>query len=574
MKKIILIISILLLGSLNFFSQQGTAPLLDNYSPVIIDNSPVMQNNTSPNVTRHFISDDGSFTAMIEPNIRLFPTSNYQSDPHVSVWSTNSNYIIVSSTTIPPPKPMHVGYYSTTNGGLNWFGTDSMTIGTGESAGLAVVSYNQPGTIFYNYEVYTPNWLLGTDRSTNYGANWVGRVVCPTTGQLDPEEMTIDVTPTSLYFGRIYVVLPYWFSPYTSSLTYSTNNGISFTPQQIIGSPISGHFEQSQHTEVDKNGIVYCTWEDNMNGSPYTAHSIGITKSTNGGVNWSTPTRILTINGARGYYLSTGIRGWTHPTLTIDRSGGPRNNWLYITWCQKQLAPAGDDPDICFSRSSNGGLNWSAPVRVNNDPINNGRVQLFSSIAVDQVTGSIGIAFFDTRDVVSPNDSVNTYIAVSNNGGDTWQNIKVSDLPHKPEAPAGWNGWYTLHTAVSMNNNIIRVFWPDKRSGPVQIYTSIINITGNKKLTEQVPETYSLYQNYPNPFNPVTKIRFDIAKPSFTKLVVFDALGREVAVLVNEELKPGTHEVGWDGLNYPSGVYFYKLTAGEFTQTKKMILLK
>ena len=89
-----------------------------------------------------------------------------------------------------------------------------------------------------------------------------------------------------------------------------------------------------------------------------------------------------------------------------------------------------------------------------------------------------------------------------------------------------------------------------------------------------IPKEYKLYNNYPNPFNSVTKIKIDIPEISFTKLVIYDILGREVAILVNEKLSPGTYEVEWDASNYPSGVYFYKLTAGDFTQTKKLVLLK
>lgn len=69
-------------------------------------------------------------------------------------------------------------------------------------------------------------------------------------------------------------------------------------------------------------------------------------------------------------------------------------------------------------------------------------------------------------------------------------------------------------------------------------------------------------------------MRFALPKSSFAKLVVYDILGREVATPVNEELKPGTYEIEWDASNYPSGMYFFKLVAGEFSQSNKMILIK
>ena len=90
-------------------------------------------------------------------------------------------------------------------------------------------------------------------------------------------------------------------------------------------------------------------------------------------------------------------------------------------------------------------------------------------------------------------------------------------------------------------------------------------------------------QNFPNPFNPVTKIKFDIApllrgvgeaRSVFTTLKIYNITGREIQTLVNENLNSGTYEVTFDGSNFSSGVYFYKLQSGDFIDTKKMLLIK
>jgi len=90
--------------------------------------------------------------------------------------------------------------------------------------------------------------------------------------------------------------------------------------------------------------------------------------------------------------------------------------------------------------------------------------------------------------------------------------------------------------------------------------------------------SYSLEQNYPNPFNPSTKISYKLRSAaggtSYVKLVVYDVLGKEVVKLVNENQLPGTYEIEFDGRGLPSGVYFYRLTTGEFTDTKRMMLVK
>ena len=81
-------------------------------------------------------------------------------------------------------------------------------------------------------------------------------------------------------------------------------------------------------------------------------------------------------------------------------------------------------------------------------------------------------------------------------------------------------------------------------------------------------------QNYPNPFNPSTNINFTLPKTEYVTLKIYDILGKEVAILINQELNAGNHTKTWDANNLSSGVYFYRLTAGKFTETKKMILVR
>jgi len=99
-------------------------------------------------------------------------------------------------------------------------------------------------------------------------------------------------------------------------------------------------------------------------------------------------------------------------------------------------------------------------------------------------------------------------------------------------------------------------------------YSDIVKI----EITE--PNKFSLEQNYPNPFNPSTNIKFSVPITGVVKLSIYNTLGKEVAVLVNAMVETGFNEVSFNALNLPSGVYFYRLQAGEFIQTKKMVLMK
>lgn len=102
---------------------------------------------------------------------------------------------------------------------------------------------------------------------------------------------------------------------------------------------------------------------------------------------------------------------------------------------------------------------------------------------------------------------------------------------------------------------------------------------GINKISNTIPDKCEMEQNYPNPFNPTTNIRYQISKSSYVKLIVYDILGKEIATLVNEEQKPGTYEIPFSISQYTnnqasSGIYFYKIEAGDFVKTMKMVLMK
>jgi hypothetical protein len=106
------------------------------------------------------------------------------------------------------------------------------------------------------------------------------------------------------------------------------------------------------------------------------------------------------------------------------------------------------------------------------------------------------------------------------------------------------------------------------------ILTRVYGVIGINPISSNRPNRFRLFQNYPNPFNPNSYIRFDIAHDTKVKLTIYDILGRQVTELVNEQMKPGEYKVLWNAANYASGVYFYKLEADNFMESKKMILTK
>ena len=155
----------------------------------------------------------------------------------------------------------------------------------------------------------------------------------------------------------------------------------------------------------------------------------------------------------------------------------------------------------------------------------------------------------------------------------------------------GGTNW--MQTMGFGNNSLAGIFFLNNNTGWISggyQYTSALWKTTNgglsfvNKISSEVPKEYRLFQNYPNPFNPSTKIKFSIPFLPLTKgaggmdndvrLTLFDITGKQVAELLNEPLSPGSYEIAFNAINLSSGIYFYKLRASDFEQTKRMILLK
>ena len=143
-----------------------------------------------------------------------------------------------------------------------------------------------------------------------------------------------------------------------------------------------------------------------------------------------------------------------------------------------------------------------------------------------------------------------------------------------------WSDIYNLNAEttvgfdIAAKNGIVYVSGYGIQDGCDAItikYSQPLNI---QPISNEIPKQFSLSQNYPNPFNPTTNFEFSIPQTEFVNLTIYDAMGRVVETLHNGELKPGTYEAEWNASNFPSGVYFYKLSANSFIETKKMILIK
>ncbi len=370
---------------------------------------------------------------------------------------------------------------------------------------------------------YSGNYLFagtldGVYKSTNNGTTWTQ------TPLNYPTVLSLAVNGNNIFAGRYYGY-PNW----VGGVYLSTNNGTSWTQTSLM-------YETVLSLAVNGNYLFAGV------------SSRGVYFSTNNGTNWTqTPlnNRIvysLLVSGNNifagtdnyGVYLSTNNgTDWTQTSLNnrTVRSLTINGNYIFAgtVFYNPDTIPHG------VYSSTNNGTNWTQTSLNKQDVF---------SLAVNG-----NYVFAGTR-------QYGAY--VSNNNGVSWTQRNEG------------LGNTEVRAFCILNNYIFAGTYASVYRRPLGELTLI------QPISNHIPSQYSLSQNYPNPFNPVTKIRFDISGASVaqTFLSVYDILGREVATLVNEQLQPGTYEVDFDGSNLPSGIYFYKLTSDDFSQTKKMLIIK
>jgi hypothetical protein len=317
----------------------------------------------------------------------------------------------------------------------------------------------------------------------------------------------------------------------------STDGGVSWgADTRLTNNPA-----ESYNPSVSVSGtVVHVVWFDNRDGN----YEIYYKRSTDGGISWGTDTR-LTSNFAESL----------HPSVTVSGSV------VHVVWHDNRDG----NLEIYYKRSADGGVSWGTDTRLTS----NSTESLHPSITV---SGSVvHVVWFDNRD-----GNFEIYYKRSTDGAASWgADTRLTN-----------NSANSINPSVSVSGQVVHVVWNDERDGNREVYYKrdpTGNSIGIQIISSEVPEEFKLGQNYPNPFNPATKIRFNNPpsplsergdRGGFVSVRVYDVLGKEIAVLVNEQLKPGTYEIEFDAANFPSGVYFYTLTAGDFIDTKKMLLLK
>jgi hypothetical protein len=276
---------------------------------------------------------------------------------------------------------------------------------------------------------------------------------------------------------------------------------------------------------------VHTVWHDNRDGN----WEIYYKRSNDGGINWGADTR-LTNNTAESYYPSVAVSGLVVHVVWHDTRDG--------------------NEEIYYKRSTDGGVNWGSDQRLTNNTYGSGNPSI-------SVSGSlVHVVWYDYRD-----GNYEIYYKRSTDGGVNWgSDTRLTN-----------NSAESLYPSAAVYGTNVYVVWYDSRTGNYEIYYKrdpTGNPIGIKNIGLELPKKFSLLQNYPNPFNPKTTFTFSIPKREKVQLIVYDVLGHEIVVLVNNIMNSGNYLVDFDATNLSSGIYLYKLVSGNFVDVKKMVLVR
>jgi hypothetical protein len=272
-----------------------------------------------------------------------------------------------------------------------------------------------------------------------------------------------------------------------------------------------------------------------------------------------------------------GVLAVTGSSLAVLAAGPTRTQYYPFRYSGVEwiVYTEGTTPNIelkCIV-SVNGGTTYGAPITI----ATGAGIDNFWFAGGMSVTGSfIGLDLFYYRDSVIAGPPTNAsdklkyaYASVTNSSAFGYLVPGVSENPPVSNSTADYKP-----CAIELGNADVGVIFVGETSGSRKVYfdrlSSITNITNNNTIADN----YSLSQNYPNPFNPSTTIKFSIPKSEYVSLKIYDIMGKEIATLVNSQLNMGSYSVDFNAKNLSSGVYFYKLISGDFTEVKRMTLVK
>jgi hypothetical protein len=456
-------------------------------------------------------------------------------------------------------------YYSSVNGGLSWTTANVQSI-WGVNAD-PVLLVDEQGRYYY---LHLPDTIerVVCHRADNITSPFTLETSAAFNGTHDVDKEWASYDPVN---DRIFLSWTYfdtWGSndPDDSTCIYMSRSDdfgqswsdpvrVSDTKGNAQGGNYSVH---GSYNTTGPNGEVYIAW--------WAPQGLMFDRSPDGGNTWLPEDVNITNAHVNWIYTIPGVNlAVTFPVIACDRSGGPDNGNIYICWADKRNGSS--NTDVFIVKSSDGGLTWSDPIKVNDDPP--GRHQFFPFITVDQVTGKVWLVFYDRRNYAD--NSTDVYMAVSNDGGDTFTNFRVSETPFIPYNTV----FYGHYIGVAAYNDHVFPVWMRMDDGNTTIMGALVDVTliGEEDYPMQ---PFSVVQSSPNPFNESSFLSFRLRSPTRVTIRIFDCTGKCMATQVDNKLyAAGKHveRVDAKALGLKPGVYLVHLSLGNENYVRRILFV-
>jgi len=429
---------------------------------------------------------------------------------------------------------------------------------TSASYDYVIIKYAPDGTVQW-IQTYNNPQVNGDDRPTGVAAATNGDVYLTgnSYGTSGYDIATVKYNSSGIQQWVIRYDDPYHLNDVAAGLVYYTSGGV-----YVAGTSYNGQNYDIVILKYGPSGNL--AWQTNYNGTGNGDDGASALKADNSGNVYVTG-YTTGIGTGRDYvtlkYNSNGSFAWATPqnglgngydvakAIALDNSGN-----VLVTGVSYGN---GTGYDIATCKYTNAGsLQW---------------IKRYNSLNVD-----------DNGTCIAADVSGSVYVGgISNISGEYTDYVVIK------YNPVGVQSWITTYNGpgndidsafaicVGLSGNVYLTGTSWGGSSGYDIATvRYSQITGIRNPPEDIPGNYFLSQNYPNPFNPVTMIEYRLPADGFTNITIYDVIGRKISSLVSEFQKTGSYSVAWDGSNYPSGTYFYRFTSGNYSETKKLVLVK
>ncbi len=317
--------------------------------------------------------------------------------------------------------------------------------------------------------------------SDNGGQDWTRVQVASKPGSgfndmADKNHLWVDTKKGSPYENNVYDAWTDFGGSHDNQVVFkrSTDGGLTWSDKISLSDAVNaGSHCQGVNLSSGPNGEVYAAFAV-YDGGPLTEKAIGFCKSSDGGATFDPAVRAIdNIYGVRSIGVPQNMRTASFPVIDVDISSGVYSGNIYIVWPNKGVpgVNSGNDIDVYMLRSTDGGNTWDTPIRVNQDPIGQGKDHYQPWLSVDPVNGVISVVYYTNRNTAS--NQAETWVATSSNGGETWDDFKVSDVSFTPSPIPGLaSGYFGDYLSISSYNGQVYPTWTDNRSGHAMTYVS------------------------------------------------------------------------------------------------------